>query len=338
MHTRTFGKLGGQTGTQISEVGVGCWQLGGDWGQVSDEQALASLTAAADAGVTFIDTADVYGLGRSESLIGQFIKQHGSRDQFFIASKLGRHPEPGWPDNFSAKIIAKHTEDSLQRLGIDALDLTQTHCIPHDMMKEAQVWDALREIQKAGLIRHFGASVESMDEALTCLEVEGLASLQIIFNIFRQKPIKMLFDKAKAAGVALIVRLPLASGLLAGKFTAESTFAPEDHRNYNRDGQQFNVGETFAGLPFEKGVELADAIKTQVPQSITPESMTMAQMALRWCLDFDAVSVVIPGAKNAEQAQANAAASDLPPLSPELHEHLRTFYRQSVKEHIRGAY
>lgn len=337
MQRRTFGKtagpVGGQVDAQIGEVGIGCWQIGGDWGQVPDEQALATLSAASEAGVTFIDTADVYGLGRSESLIGRFIKEHGSRDQFFIATKLGRHPEPGWPDNFTAKVIAQHTEDSLKRLGINTIDLTQTHCIPHDMMKEDKVWDALRQVQKAGLIRQFGASVESMDEALTCLKVEGLASLQIIFNIFRQKPIKMLFDKAKEAGVALIVRLPLASGLLAGKFTAESSFAPEDHRNYNRDGQKFNVGETFAGLPFEKGVDLAETIKAQVP-----ESMTMAQMALRWCLDFDAVSVVIPGAKNPEQAQANAAASDLPPLSSQLHERLRTFYSQEVKEHIRGAY
>ncbi len=328
MQTRIFGK----TDILVSEVGVGSWQFGGDWGQVSDDQAIATLEAAYESGVRFIDTADVYGLGRSESLIGQYLKQH-PHNRFFIATKLGRHPTPGWPDNFNAETIRKHTEDSLQRLGIDALNLTQTHCIPHDKMKENQVWDALRQLQEDGLIRQFGASVESMDEALTCLKVEGLASLQIIFNIFRQKPIKMLFDKAKEADVALIIRLPLASGLLAGKFTAESSFAPEDHRNYNRDGQQFNVGETFAGLPFEKGVDLAEAIKAQVP-----ESMTMAQMALRWCLDFDAVSVVIPGAKNPEQAQANAAASDLPPLSSQLHEHLRTFYSQEVKEHIRGAY
>jgi len=328
MNKRQFGQS-----TSVSEIGIGCWQFGGDWGDVSDDQALETLATAAEAGVTFIDTADVYGLGRSESLIGRFLNQRGGRDQFIIATKLGRHPKPGWPENFSPDTLRQHTENSLARLGVDVIDLTQTHCIPPDVMKQGGVWEGLRQIQRDGLIRNFGASVESMDEALACLDIEGLASLQIIFNIFRRKPIDTLFEKAKAKGVGLIIRLPLASGLLAGKFNKDSTFPQQDHRNYNRDGQQFNVGETFAGLPFETGVELADWIKPKVP-----EGMTMAQMALRWCLDFDAVTTIIPGAKNPKQALANAQASDLSPLPSQLHDELAGFYQGQVKQHIRGTY
>jgi aryl-alcohol dehydrogenase-like predicted oxidoreductase len=321
----------GSSGVQVSEVGLGCWQLGGDWGEVTDEQALATLRAAAESGTRFFDTADVYGQGRSEQLIGRFLRESGSR--VFVATKLGRFPQPGWPENFTERAFRQHTEASLQRLGVDALELTQLHCIPTEQMARGEVFEWLRKLKKEGKIRQFGASVESMDEALLCLEQEGLASLQIIFNIFRQKPIEALFPAAKRKGVALIVRLPLASGLLAGKFNRQTQFAPEDHRNYNRDGQSFNVGETFAGLPFEKGVDMAERLKPMVP-----EGMTMAQMALRWCLDFDAVSTIIPGAKRPEQARSNAAASDLPPLGPQLHERLSSFYLQQVASHIRGPY
>jgi aryl-alcohol dehydrogenase-like predicted oxidoreductase len=218
-------------------------------------------------------------------------------------------------------------------LGLEALDLTQLHCIPTEVLRQSEVFDWLRILQQEGKIKQFGASVESMEEALLCLDQEGLASLQIIFNIFRQKPISELFERAKAQGVALIVRLPLASGLLSGKFTKETHFPAEDHRNFNRDGQSFNVGETFAGLAFEKGVELADALKTMVP-----ESMTMAQMALRWILDYDAVSTVIPGAKTTAQVVANVSASSLPSLGEELHAQLRYFYQSQVTAHIRGPY
>ena len=330
MQTRSFGP----GGPQVSEIGLGTWQLGGmEWGDVAEEQALDALRAAADAGTTFIDTADIYGLGRSEKLIGRFLKERADRDRFFIATKLGRHPEPGWPENFSAATIRRHVEGSLQRLGVDRLDLEQTHCIPHEIMKQGHVFDHLRVLQEEGLISRFGASVESMDEALTCLKVEGLAALQIIFNVLRQKPIDELFANAKERGVAIIVRLPLASGVLSGKFTRQTRFAASDHRNFNRDGQKFNVGETFAGVPFDKAVELADALKPMLRAG-----MNMAQFALRWCLDFDAVTTVIPGATRPQQARDNAAASDLPPLSGELHARLRTFYREEVAEHIRGAY
>jgi aryl-alcohol dehydrogenase-like predicted oxidoreductase len=218
-------------------------------------------------------------------------------------------------------------------LGVAALDLTQLHCVPPDVLKRGELFGWLRELQIEGKIRAFGASVESMDEALWCVQQESCASLQIIFNIFRQKPIAALFAAAQARQVALIVRLPLASGLLAGKFTQATRFPVNDHRNYNRDGQSFNVGETFAGLPFPRGVELADALKPLVPTGCT-----MAEMALRWCLDFDAVGVIIPGAKNPQQARANARASDLPPLSRELHAQLAGFYQREVQAHIRGPY
>lgn len=329
MRTRPFGK----TGIHVSEIGLGTWQLGGtEWGALPDQQALETLQAAAEAGVTFLDTADIYGMGRSESLIGQFLKGH-QRDRFFIATKFGLDPTPGWPENFTRDTVIQHTENSLRRLGVEALDLTQAHCIPINMLQQYDVFDHLRELQQQGKVKAFGASVESMDEALWCLEQEGLASLQIIFNIFRQKPIDVLFAKAKQHGVALIIRLPLASGLLSGKLTAETTFAANDHRTFNRDGQQFNVGETFAGLPFEKGVELADELKPLVPPGCT-----MAQFALRWCLDFDAVTTVIPGAKRPDQARGNAAASDLPPLSEKLHQQIRRFYDDEVAAHIRGKY
>ena len=333
MRQRAFGRLR----TRVSEIGLGCWQLGGaDWGDVSDEQALQTLRAAADAGVTFFDTADVYGLGRSESLIGRFLaerKAAHAKGHLFVATKLGRFPEPGWPANFSPEAIRTHTEASLKRLGVESLDLTQLHCVPFDVLKRGEVFEALRTLQKEGKVRHWGASVESMAEAMHCVRQEGLVSLQIIFNIFRQKPLTELFGEARHRGVALVVRLPLASGLLSGKMSKETTFPATDHRQYNRDGEKFNVGETFAGLRFEKGIELADALKPLVPQG-----MTMTQMALRWCLDFEAVTTVIPGAKSPDQARANAAVSDARGLSDDLHERLRTFYLDRVAAHIRGPY
>jgi len=330
MRTRLFA----DTQRRVSEVGLGTWQLGGtEWGHVSDEQALATLKAAADAGVRFFDTADIYGLGRSETLIGRFLRERADRDQFFVATKLGRFPQPGWPDNFSRKTIFQHTENSLRRLGVDAVDLMQTHCIPIEHLQQYEVFEHLRELVRQGKIKAFGASVESIDEALWCLRQEGLRSLQIIFNIFRQKPIESLFPLARNARVALIARLPLASGLLSGRLTADSTFAENDHRSFNRDGQRFNVGETFAGLPFARGVELADMLKPLVP-----DQFTMAQFALRWCLDFEEVTTVIPGCKRPEQARANALASDLPPLSPTLHRHIRQFYQDEVAPWIRGKY
>ncbi len=321
----------GKTGRSVGEVGLGTWQLGANWGKVTDDVALATLRAAYEAGTTLFDTADVYGMGRSETLIGKFLRE--TRAPIYVATKLGRFSPPGWPENFTRAGMRQHTEASLQRLGVDALDLTQLHCIPFDVLERGEVFEHLRDLKRDGKIRDFGVSVESMAEADFCVRQPGVASLQIIFNIFRQKPIHTLFAEAKKRQVALLVRLPLASGLLAGKFTPHTTFAVDDHRNFNRDGQQFNVGETFAGLPFAKGVELADALKPMVPAGLSS-----SDLALRWCLDFDAVGAIIPGAKNPDQACGNARASDLPPLSRDLHAKLAKFYVDEVANHIRGAY
>ncbi len=324
-------RIFGASGRSVGEVGLGTWQLGGDWGEVTDETALETLRAAVDAGTTLLDTADVYGSGRSETLIGKFLKE--TKTPLFVATKLGRRGDPGWPKNFSRAAIRQHTEDSLRRLGVATLDLTQLHCVPFDVLKKGEVFEHLRELKREGKIRDFGVSVESMDEALFCTQQEGVAALQIIFNLFRQKPAQVLFAEAKRRQVALLVRLPLASGLLGGKMTKATAFPASDHRNYNRDGAAFNVGETFAGLPFEQGVELADALKKFVPAGIT-----MAELALRWCLDFDAVSAIIPGAKNPAQARANARASELPSLPAELHSSLAEFYTREVAGKIRGPY
>jgi aryl-alcohol dehydrogenase-like predicted oxidoreductase len=326
MKTRTLG----ENGFEIGEIGLGCWQLGGhDFGPLAADTAHEIMLAAVESGCRFFDTANVYGGGRSETLIGAFLKEHG--EGLVIASKTGRGDV--FPDGYSRENLRASVRDSLARLGLDRLDLVQLHCVPHRVLRESAIFDWLRELQHEGLIRHFGASVETVEEGLTCLAEEGLLSLQVIFNPFRQKPVAELLPQAAAAGVGIIVRLPLASGLLCGKFSAETTFGETDHRHYNRDGDAFNVGETFAGLPFAKGVLLADELKTHLP-----DGMTMAQMTLRWILDHDAVSVIIPGATTPAQARENAAVSALPPLSADLHATLSTFYREKVHDHIRGAY
>jgi len=289
------------------------------------------MRVSVDGGVDFFDTADVYGEGRSETLIGKFLEE--CSEDIFVATKIGRFPRPGWPDNFSKETLTQHTEGSLGRLGVDALDLVQLHCIPTEVMQQGDVFDTLRELKQAGKIKRFGTSVESMDEALMCLEQEGLSSLQIIFNIYRQKPIVELFDKAKEKGVGIIARVPLASGLLTGKLSMDTSFPENDHRKFNKDGECFNVGETFAGLPYAKGVELSEELTSYVPDGIS-----MTQMSLRWILDHDAVSVVIPGASRPDQATANAAISDLAPLPEELHKRIAEFYETAVKDHIRGPY
>lgn len=327
MNTRPFGP----DRRQVSEVGLGTWQIGGSWGSVDEKTAREILTTATEEGITFFDTADVYGNGRSEQFIGEFLRTHAK--DVFVATKLGRGSDPGWPENFTAKNIIKHTEASLKRLGLERLNLTQLHCIPREVMAEGSVFDTLRDLKKQGKIEHFGASVETVEEGLLCLEQEGLASLQVIFNIFRQKPISELFEKAQKKQVSIIARVPLASGLLTGKMRTTTTFDESDHRNFNRDGASFNVGETFAGVPFEKGVELAQKLST-----MKPEGMTLAQMALRWILDFDAVTVVIPGASRPSQVLANASISKLPPLPKDLHSKIQDFYTDEVAQHIRGPY
>ena len=315
--------------TKVSEIGLGTWQLGADWGDVDDTTAEKVLATAVENGVNFFDTADCYGEGLSEKRLGRFVKNLSS--EVVIATKLGRFPRPGGPNNFTQEQFRKHTENSLKRLGIETLDLTQVHCPPTELLQQGELFDWLRTLKQEGKIKQFGLSVESIEEAQICLQQEGVASLQIIFNIFRQKAITSIFKEAQEKQVAIIVRLPLASGLLSGKMNAGSRFAESDHRNFNRDGQKFNVGETFSGLPFEKGLQLVDGLKKFAPENLS-------QFALRWILDFEAVSVVIPGSKNPQQVVDNCAASELPPLPEETHKEINDFYFKEVASHIRGKY
>ena len=325
-----YRKFGGMD-WQVSEIGLGTWQLGADWGNVDDAIAEKVLRTAVESGVTFFDTADCYGEGLSEKRLGKFFKS--CPENVTIATKLGRFPQPGGLENFSLQQFRQHTEGSLKRLGVECLDLTQVHCPPTELIKQGDMFDWLRILKKEGKIKAFGLSIESMEEAELCLKQEGVLSLQIIFNVLRQKPIEAIFESALKKQVALIIRLPLASGLLSGNFSKNTSFAENDHRNFNRNGEHFNVGETFSGLPYEKGLELVSQLGDMIPNDI-PLSLA----ALRWILDFEAVSVVIPGSKNPEQVQHNCRASDLTSLAPSLHETLKHFYKQGIASFIRGKY
>jgi len=320
-------------GTAIAEVGLGTWQLGSaDWGNVDEEQAFGILEAYTNGGGNFIDTADVYGMGVSETVIGKFLKT--TETELFVATKLGRRHDAGngWPQNFTYDAMNRHVEDSLKHLDIPQLFLEQLHCIPAAEMRRGKVFDHLRKLQQQGLIKHFGASVETSEEALLCLEQEGLASLQIIFNLFRQHVADEVFAKAKQKGVALIVRVPLASGLLSGKFNQNTHFEKNDHRNYNANGEAFNAGETFSGIDFKEGVRMAEKMKAILPDT------RMAQWAIRWILDHPDITTVIPGASKISQVQSNVAASELPPLSQNIHQQLRKLYNDEVYDKIRGHF
>jgi aryl-alcohol dehydrogenase-like predicted oxidoreductase len=323
MHYRKFGNQP----WNVSEVGLGTWQFGGDWGSVDGTTARAVLTAAVDRGINFFDTADVYGRGISESIIGEFLS--GCSETVYVATKLGRLE--GYPDGYSRELFRKCAESSLRRLRRDTIDLLQLHCIPKQYMESGEVFDWLRELQREGKVRAFGASVETVDEARICLRQSDLASLQVIFNIFRQRPAEAFFADAKQNGTALIIRVPLASGLLSGKFDSRTTFPSSDHRNYNRNGEAFSAGETFSGLEYNHGLACVERLRPLVPTGVT-----MAAFALRWILDFPEVSVVIPGASSVSQVESNAVASGLPPLTADLHSTLRSLYREMVEGHIRG--
>lgn len=327
MHYRSF------KGTQVSEVGLGTWQLGSaDWGVVSDEEAFSILKTFTDAGGNFIDTADVYGMGISEQVIGRFLKTVDK--EIFVATKLGRRGDGGngWPQNFTYDGMRKHVESSLKNLDLSQLFVEQLHCIPTEELRAGKVFDNYRKLQQEGLIKHWGVSVETSEEALICLEQEGLASLQIIFNLFRQHVADEIFAKAKEKEVALIIRVPLASGLLTGNFNENTKFANNDHRNFNANGQAFNAGETFSGIEFAKGIELSREIASMLPEG------KMAQWAIRWILDHPEVTTVIPGATKVSQVQSNVAASELQPIPGETHRKLRALYDQKIKPIIRGHY
>jgi aryl-alcohol dehydrogenase-like predicted oxidoreductase len=319
--------------TAIAEVGLGTWQLGSaDWGNINDDDAFAILSAYVDGGGNFIDTADVYGMGVSEQVIGRFLKTVS--EPIYVATKLGRRgDEPnGWPQNFTYDAMRRQVEDSLRHLDVPQLFLEQLHCIPTEEMRSGKVFDHLRQLQQEGLIANFGASVETSEEALICLEQEGLASLQIIFNLFRQHVADEVFAKAAEKGVAIIARVPLASGLLTGRFNQQTQFSANDHRNYNANGEKFNVGETFSGIEYNEGVHLSEKIGSMLPDE------RMAQWAIRWILDHPQVTTVIPGASKVSQVESNIHASTLPPLPAQTFSDLRKLYDAEIYDKIRGVY
>lgn len=314
---------------EVSEIGLGTWQLGGDFGDISDEQGRAIVHAALDAGVTFLDTADVYGDGRSERIVGGVVAERPDRDRITIATKAGRRADPHVPEAYTAEALRGWVTRSLDNLGMERLDLLQLHAPPPEVYSDDAVFDALDALVDEGLLHAYGVSVETCNEALAAIARPRVASVQIIVNAFRQKPLEEVLPAAADAGVAIIARVPLASGLLSGRFDEDTTFAPGDHRNYNRDGSAFDIGETFAGVPFEVGVEAA-----REASGLAGDGMTPAQMALRWLLDQDGVTTVIPGASSPEQARANAAASDLGPLDEATHAALAGIYDRSIRQHV----
>ena len=324
MHTRPFGRLP----VSVSDIGFGAWQIGSAWGDVSDSDAKAALNAALDAGMTFIDTADVYGDGRSEKLIAEVLKARGGKRPF-VATKAGRRLDPHTAEGYSRKNLEGFIDRSLKNLGVESLDLVQLHCPPADALYRPELFAAMDDIQSTGKTRSYGVSVEKVEEALKAIEFPRVVSIQIIYNLFRQRPAELFFREAKRRNVAVIVRVPLASGLLSGKITRQTTFAADDHRNFNRHGEAFDVGETFAGVPLEAGFAAVEELS-----KLVPSGATMAQFALRWILMNDAVSVVIPGARNAEQARANAAASEVPALAGETMAAARAVYDRLIAPHV----
>ena len=324
MKTRRLGK----TGRQVSEIGFGAWAIGASWGHVDESDALAALNQALDSGVTFIDTADVYGDGRSEQLIARVLRERGG-ERPFVATKAGRRLEKQTVAGYTKANLAGWIERSLGHLQVDTLDLVQLHCPPTDLYYHAEVFGYLDDLKREGKIRDYGVSVERVEEALKAMEFPGVASIQIIYNIFRQRPASLLFEQASARDVAIIARVPLASGLLSGKFKADSRFEATDHRQFNRNGEAFDVGETFSGVPYETGLAAVERIRPLVGHDTT-----MARFALRWILMSDAVSVAIPGARNAEQARSNAEAAALPGLSPATMAELAAIYDQDIRPHV----
>lgn len=323
MNTRKLGK----TGYEVSEIGLGTWQLGESFGAVSDVEAAEILKTARRLDVNFWDTADVYGGGQSESRIGAFKDKKGVH----VATKLGRGSQFPGMKGYNRKNVKDSLTGSLKRIGVETLDLAQLHCIPTDVLRDGEIFSIMDDLRDEGLMRHYGASIENVEEALICLKAPGVATLQIIFNLFRQDYATEVLPLAAKQNVGIIVRLPLASGLLSGKWTKETTFSEKDHRNFNRDGKFFNVGETFSGLPFDKGIELVGDLK-----HLAPKGLPMAQFALRWLLDHPAVSTIIAGVTKPSQLEANVAATKVDPIEPALLEELTDWYDRKVRSEIRG--
>ena len=291
-------------GWKVSEIGIGCWAIGSEWGDVSPENAKDALFTSLDNGVNFFDTADVYGDGRSEKFIGEILKN--TKEKIYVATKAGRRLDPHVSEGYNIKNIEAFIDRSLLNLGIDTIDLLQLHCPPSDICGKSETYEMMDEIVKKGKIKYYGVSVEKVSEALNAIKFPNVRSIQIIFNIFRQKPNEIFFKEAKKNNVAIIVRVPLASGLLTGKMNLNSSFPKNDHRNYNINGDSFDVGETFSGINFQKGIEAVKELKKLLPQDFS-----LTDLALKWILSHDEVTVVIPGAKNKLQAQLNTRASDM---------------------------
>lgn len=318
----------GSTGLPVSRIGFGGWAIGADWGDVSEADAMAALHTALDAGITFFDTADVYGDGRSERLLGQLRRERSSVD-FTIATKAGRRLDPHVASGYTSAKIEAFVDRSLQNLSTEALDLLQLHCPPTDVYYQPELFGGLEDLVRRGKIRHYGVSVERVEEALKAIEYPGVETVQIVFNIFRQRPAELLFAQAATRDIGVIVRVPLASGLLTGKMTHATQFPADDHRNYNRNGEAFDVGETFAGLDFATGLAAVEELR-----SLVPSGWSMAQFALRWILMFDAVATVIPGGKSSAQVADNAGAADLAKLSSKTMAAIADIYDRHAKARV----
>ena len=323
MNYRQFGR----TGWSVSEVSFGGWAIGGAWGTVTDKDALDALHAAIDHGVNFIDTADVYGDGRSERLIAQVRRERS--ESIYVATKAGRRLDPHTAEGYNRANLTAFVERSLKNLEVEALDLVQLHCPPFEVYYAPEVFGVMDDMVQAGKVKHYGVSVEKVEEAIKAVQFPNVESVQIIFNMFRQRPAEMFFDIAKARQVAILARVPLASGLLTGKMSADSAFAEDDHRNFNRHGEAFDVGETFSGVDFGTGLEAVELLR-----GLVPEGHTMAQLALRWILMFDAVSCIIPGAKNRLQSTQNAEASAMPVLSDDVMAQIRYIYENKIRSQV----
>ncbi len=314
----------GRTGWKISEVSFGAWAIGGAWGSVDDKDSLAALHAALDAGVNFFDTADVYGDGRSERLLARLKKER--HDKFYIATKAGRRLREQTPEGYSRENLTTFIERSLRNLETETLDLLQLHCPPVQVYYMPEVFGVLDDLVKEGKIRHYGVSVEKVEEAIKAIEFPNVQSVQIIFNIFRQRPADFFFDLARKHKVGILARVPLASGLLTGNITRQTKFAKDDHRSFNRKGEAFDRGETFSGVDFKVGLATVEELK-----ELLPRDSTLTQLALRWILEFPAVTCAIPGGKRPEQVNENCAASELAALSPETMKRIRVLYEQDIK-------
>lgn len=323
MKYRRFGRIG----WEVSEISIGTWAMGAEWGAVDDEQSIAALKRALELGVNFFDTADIYGDGRSERLLQRLRKE--TKTPFHIATKVGRRLDPHVAAGYDQKNLAAFIERSLKNLGVDSLELVQLHCPPADTYYRPETFAALDDLVKAGKIRHYGVSVERVEEGVKALEFPNVASVQIIFNMFRQRPAERFLAEAQRRGVATIIRVPLASGMLTGKFTAASQFAADDHRNFNRHGEAFDAGETFSGVPYEVGLKAVEELRPLVPGGAT-----LAQLALRWILMFEGVSTVIPGGKSPRQVDDNAGAGALPALTEEQMRAVRSVYDRYIRPQV----